>query len=98
MLRVHVESSAVTEKSGTSAKTGKPYRIREQEVFVYLMDSEGVEKRFPTACRVGLDDQPPYPPGTYTLRPDCLYVGNFGQLMVGRVTLVPRKGAEIKAA
>jgi len=98
MLRVQVESAAVTEKSGTSAKTGKPYRIREQEVYVYLVDSAGVEKRFPAAMKVGLDDAPPYQPGEYMLSPDCLYVGDFGRLVVGRITLKPRPVAGVKAA
>lgn len=93
MLRVQVENSAVIEKSGTSAKTGKPYRIREQEVYVYLVDSSGVEKRFPAAMKVGLDDAPPYQAGEYFLRPDCLYVGDFGRLVVGRITLIPRAAA-----
>lgn len=98
MLRVQVESAVVTEKSGTSAKSGKPYRIREQEVYVYLVDAAGVEKRFPAAMKVGLDDAVPYQPGEYLLRPDCLYVGDFGRLMVGRITLIPRKVVDTKGA
>lgn len=98
MLRVHVESAKVDEKVGTSAKTGRPYRIREQIVYVYFVNADGVEDRFPAAVKIGLDEAPPYQPGEYTLRPDCLYPGKFQQLSVGRVALVPRKGSDIKAA
>jgi len=98
MLRVIVETSDVNEKKGTSAKSGKPYRIREQEVYVYLVDSHGVEKKFPSAMRVGLDDAPPYSPGEYLLSPDCLYVGDFGRLVVGRITLKPRAAQGMKSA
>lgn len=98
MLRVIVESAHVNEKSGTSARSGKPYRIREQEVYVYLVDSQGVEKKFPAAMRVSLDDVAPYQPGEYMLSPDCLYVGDFGRLVVGRITLKPRQTQNIKAA
>lgn len=90
MFRVIVESAEVTEKRGIAAKTGKPYQIREQEVYVYLLDGQGVEKKFPSAIRVGLDDSPPYAPGEYRLSPDFLHVGDFGRLMVGRIRLVPK--------
>jgi hypothetical protein len=99
MLRVQVESAAVLEKSGTSAKSGKPYRIREQEVYVYLIDQSGAEKRFPAAMKVGLEDGAlPYQPGEYMLSPDCLYVGDFGRLVVGRIRLFPRPASSTKAA
>lgn len=93
MLRVIVESAEVAEKSGVSAKTGKPYRIREQEVYAYLVDSHGVEKKFPAPMRLGLDDAPPYQPGEYRLSPECLYVADFGRLTVGRIRLVPKAPA-----
>lgn len=90
MLRVIVESAEVSEKSGIAAKSGKPYRIREQECYVYLVDQHGTEKKFPAPMRVGLDDAPPYQPGEYRLSPECLYVGDFSRLMVGRIRLVPK--------
>lgn len=97
MLRVVVESAAVVEKSGTSVKTGRPYRIREQEVYVYLVDDAGVEKKFPSAMRIGLEEGPAYPVGEYLLSPACLYVGKFDQLVVGRVSLKPRQSAGMKS-
>lgn len=98
MLRVIVESAKVNEKSGNSVKTGRPYRIREQEVYVYLVDDGGVEKKFPTAMRIGLEEAPPYEPGEYLLSPACLYVGKFDQLVVGRITLKPRAAQGMKSA
>jgi Helix-destabilising protein. len=93
MFRVIVETADVFEKKGIAAKTGKPYQIREQEVYVYLLDSQGVEKKFPSAIRVGLDDSPAYQPGEYRLSPDFLHVGDFARLMVGRIRLLPKAAA-----
>ena len=90
MLRVIVESSEVFEKSGIAARSSKPYRIREQEAYVYLVDGHGVEKKFPAAFRLSLDQAPPYAPGEYLLSPESFLVGDYGRLMVGRVTLKAR--------
>lgn len=91
MLRVVVESEEVNEKSGISPRTQKPYRIREQGAYVYLVDASGKEKRFPTHVRLNLeDDQAPYKVGEYHLSLSSLYVGRFDALQVGRVDLVPK--------
>lgn len=99
MLKVIVESAEVRTKAGTSARTGKPYNIREQEAHVFLIDSHGVEKRFPAPVRIALEDgAPAYPPGEYDLSPASLYVGKFERLECGRIVLIPRKAAGVKAA
>lgn len=91
MLKVVVESEEVREKSGTSPRTQKPYRIREQGAYVYLIGKDGKENRFPTAIRVNLeDDQAPFKVGEYTLSLSSLYVGRFDSLVVGRVDLIPK--------
>lgn len=91
MLRVMIESEEVKEKSGTSPRTGKPYRIREQGAYIYLIGKDGKENRFPAQMRVSLeDDQAPYKQGEYTLALSSLYVGRFDSLVVGRVDLIPK--------
>lgn len=98
MLRVIVESASVKIKKGISDRTGKPYQIREQEVFVFLFDAFGVEKKYPSSTRVVLEDAEPYAPGEYTISPDCFYLGKYDQLMIGRITLKPRPVAGVKSA
>lgn len=99
MLRVVVESAEVSEKSGTSPKTGKPYRIREQGAYIFLLGADAKEKKFPTHMRINLDDdQAPFPPGEYSLAMTSLYVGRFDALRVGRVDLTPRNVAAQRVA
>ncbi len=98
MWRVMIESAEVREKSGRSAKNGKDYRIREQEAFIFLFDQHGAEKRFPSAIRLNLDDQPAYKPGEYTITPDSVFVGEFGQLRFGRLRLVPKSAPAARVA
>lgn len=99
MLRVVVESAQVTEKSGVSPKTQKPYRIREQGAYIFLLGADGKEKKFPAQLRINLDDdQSPYPPGEYSLSLTSLYVGRFDALQVGRLDLVPRAAGAQRVA
>ena len=92
MLRVEIEDAAVVTKSGTSARTGRPYNIREQSGWVYLVDPKtGTESRHPTKITFGLEDGvEAYAVGTYTLHPSSLYVGRFGGLEIGRIRLLRR--------
>lgn len=81
MLKVSVETTVVGEKRGVSAKTGKPYAIREQEAWMFGYDREGKPHPHPQKCKLTLDDdQQPYPLGTYVLCPSSLYVDRFGQI------------------
>ena len=79
MVKVEIQSAeAVTEKSGTSARTQKPYHIREQQAFAHLPGQP-----YPVQCVVNLEDgEPPYSPGLYRLADTSFFVGRFGQLMM----------------
>ena len=83
MLKIQVETMVVDAKNGTSAKTGKPYFIREQEAWMFGFDREG--KPHPHTQRIRLtldDDQQPYPVGTYQLDPASIYVDRFNQIAI----------------
>lgn len=99
MIKVEVQSAEVISKSGTSAKTGKPYSIREQAAYAYLYDRNGNAEPHPRPIRIGLDDgQNPYSPGNYLLTPESIFVGGFGELKFGRVKLRPLANAAQKVA
>lgn len=77
-MRFIVHSSDVRVNSGTSAKTGRDYHIREQESFVELPG-----RPYPVPVKIRLqDNEAPYEPGIYVLHPDSYFVGRFGDLQV----------------
>lgn len=81
MLKIQIETTIVDHKNGTSAKTGKPYSIREQEAWAFLFDRSGKPYPHPTKIRLTLDDdQQPYEIGTYQLDLSSIYADRFGQL------------------
>lgn len=83
MLKIQVETMMVDAKNGTSAKTGKPYSIREQEAWMFGFDREGKPHPHPQRIRLTLDDdQQPYPVGTYQLDPASIYVDRFNQIAI----------------
>lgn len=83
MLKIQVETTMVDAKNGTSAKTGKPYSIREQEAWMFGYDREGKPHPHPQRIRLTLDDdQQPYQLGTYQLDPSSIYVDRFNQIAI----------------
>ncbi len=101
MIDIEIESTAVKTKSGTSAKTGKPYSIREQDAWAYLLHPDTKQRqKHPVAIVLTLEDgQEPYAVGSYILHPASIYVGGFGRLSIGRIQLQPRAAVkEVKAA
>lgn len=81
MIKIEVETAQVHERTGTSSKTGKAYRIREQEAWGYFHDADGLVQRHPQKIRIALgDEQPPYQPGVYHLAPESLYPDRFGHV------------------
>ncbi len=92
-IQIEIESSEVVIKSGNSAKTGKPYQIREQKAYVTLPG-----QKYPQNIKVTLDDNAqPYAPGLYTVGPDSFFVGRFEDLQM-RPRLVPLVKQQIRAA
>ena len=83
MLKVQVETTVFDLKQGTSAKTGKPYSIREQEAWMFGYGRDGKPQPHPQKIKLTLDDdQQPYEIGTYQIDPASLYVDRFGQVAI----------------
>lgn len=83
MLKIQIETTVVDTKSGTSAKTGKPYSIREQEAWMFGYGRDGKPQPHPQKIKLTLDDdQNPYEVGTYQIDPASLYVDRFGQVAI----------------
>lgn len=77
MLKVIVKSTEVDTRKGNAKRTGKPYEMRTQHAWVDL------GKAFPVEVRVTLgDDQAPFPPGEYTLTPQCFHTNQWNELAV----------------
>ncbi|YCH23993.1 G5P family DNA-binding protein [Pseudomonas sp. D1-3] len=81
---VEIHSAEFSTKSGTSARTNKPYSIREQVAYVHIGDVP-----YPTQIKITLDDgKPSYAPGKYHLADDSFFVGQYADLKI-RPRLVP---------
>lgn len=93
MIKIQVTSAPIDEKTGVSPKSGKPYRIRTQKGYAFVVDKNGVIAEIPEKFDIQLEDAAvPYAPGFYTLQPSSLRVvgGPFGStLEVDRPRLVP---------
>lgn len=88
ILNIEIQSAEVHEKSGTSSKTGKPYRMREQ---VGYLDLNGERRRI----AIGLKrEQPPFEPGRYGLAESSFYVGKFGSLCISNEPVLVRLDAK----
>lgn len=100
MIRIEIETAEVMTKSGVAAATGKPYTIREQNAWAYLVGQDGKPNKHPEAMKITLErDQPPYAVGAYTLDSGALYVAQFGKLSIGRIRLNPLPvAAAVRAA
>lgn len=84
MLKVEVEKVETRTLEGTSQKTGKPYKFKIQEAYIYLVDpSNNLPHRFPTKFDIMLDaDEQPYAPGIYQLSVGSIEVNRNGRLNV----------------
>lgn len=99
MIKIEIASTDVGVKSGVAVKTGKPYSIREQQAFAYVLDRDGQPQKYPQAIRINLrDDQAPYAVGLYTVDPRSFYVDRFDNLALGLVIRAPAAPAAVKAA
>lgn len=89
MIKIEIENAEVKSKSGVSARTGKPYSMREQKGYAYTVDQTGKPNKYPSTLVLTLrDDQSPYQPGLYTLSPASFYTNKYDQLEISPV-LVP---------
>jgi len=83
MLKVSITTNNVQVKKGVSNKTGKPYEIREQPAWVWLIDEQGKQQPHPVTFMLLLDrDQAAYALGDYILLPSSIESGRFGSLHI----------------
>jgi len=93
MIKIEVNSATFDAKNGVSARTGKPYSIREQEAWAFCVGPDGKPQPHPQRIKLALgDDQAPYAPGLYQLSPASLYVDKYNQLAI-RARLAPLPAA-----
>lgn len=99
-LTIEVKTDAVETRQGVSSRTNKPYTIRSQAAYITCYDQSGQKAPYPERISLNLDDnQQAYPVGHYLLDTDkCIYVGDFGRLMLGRPKLTPVKNSNLQAA
>mgnify|MGYP003378260493 CR=1 FL=1 len=89
MIKIEIETADTKTKSGVSARTGKPYSMREQRGYAYTVDQNGKPNKYPSTLTLTLrDEQAAYQPGLYTLAPGSLYTNKFDQLEISPV-LIP---------
>ena len=93
MLKIVVTDTPIDERRGIG-KNQKPYHIRTQFAYAYVVSKEGLLGDFPEKFEISLEEsQTPYPRGTYTLQPSSLKVvaDSFGhsKLEIDRPRLVP---------
>lgn len=92
MIKFEIESQDLRELKGISAKTSKPYHIRIQEAYAFIVDSNGKPAKYPEKFELMLEaEQAAWPIGFYTLHPSALSVRD------GRLHIEPRF-APVKAA
>jgi hypothetical protein len=86
MIKIEIQNPEVKTKSGTSARTGKPYSIREQQGFAFTFGRDGKPNPYPVRLAITLgDEQEPYAVGFYTLAPESFYTNRFDQLEISPV-------------
>lgn len=80
-LIIKIETTKLHVRSGTSARTGKPYEIREQQALMFKAGES-----YPDKIKISLrDGQGAYAPGDYTLDDSSFYPSRFGGLEVSPV-------------
>lgn len=82
MLKIEIDTAEVREFQGTSAKTNKPYHLRIQSGYAFIVGPDGKPAKYPEKFEFMLEhDQAAYPPGLYQLHPSAIGVRD------GRLTI-----------
>ncbi|TWH76190.1 helix-destabilizing protein [Azomonas agilis] len=77
-IYIEIDSLEIKSRSGVSARTGKPYTIREQRAYLHQSG-----QKYPTGFSISLEeDQSPYPVGRYDLDDSSFFIGRFSDLQV----------------
>lgn len=99
MIRIEIKTEHVNERSGISPRTLRPYTMREQIGWAYLIAEDGSNDPYPTKVKIPLDEaQFAFKPGFYTISPTSFYVGKYDVLELGRLKLIPAPLQSAKAA
>lgn len=99
-IKIEISKDTVETRSGISAKTGKPYSMREQEAYAHTVGRDGHPAKYPQRIKITLqDNQVAYPVGLYTVAPESFYVDRFDSLTLGLVLRpLPVAAAQPRAA
>ena len=82
MIKVEIDSQDLREIKGVSPKTNKPYHLRIQSGYIFIVGADGKPGKYPEKFEFMLDsDQVPFPPGLYQLHPSAIGVRD------GRLTI-----------
>ena len=94
-MRIEIKSDKIQEISGISKSSSKPYLIRKQSGYAYVVDEAGQPQPYPESIDINLDrEQPPYVPGMYLVMDSSFYVGDFKSLSIGKLRLQPLEAAK----
>jgi hypothetical protein len=92
MIKIEIESTDLREFKGVSAKNNKPYHLRMQSAYAFIVGPDGKAAKYPEKFELMLDaDQTPYPAGVYQLHPSAISVRD------GRMTITPNLAPVAKA-
>ena len=91
MILIEIESPAYTTREGTSAKTGKDWKLCQQQILVHGFFSGGFPSRFPRTSTIQLDDKNPQPfaNGKYVISSESFFFADFDELVLGRKKIQP---------
>lgn len=90
MIKIEIDSQELREFKGVSAKNNKPFHLRIQSGYAFIVGPDGKPNKYPEKFELMLEnDQAPYPSGVYTLHPSAIGVRD-GRLTLG-VNLTPVK-------
>lgn len=91
MIKIEIDSQEIRELKGTSTKSNKPYHLRIQNGYAFIVGPDGKPNKYPEKFEFMLDaDQAPYPSGIYQLHPSAITVRE-GRLALSGVDLAPVK-------
>lgn len=95
MIRIDIKTTDLrqvpfTYKNGP--KAGKPGLMHKQEAWAHTFDDSGKPHPYPQRISIDIDvehQQAAWPVGSYQVSPSSLYVGKYGDLVLGRLVLSP---------
>ena len=94
MIKIVITNPEVREMKGVGKTSGKPYHLRFQTGYAYVVDAQGAVAEIPDKFELMLEDSNPgYARGSYQLQPSSVFVSREG-----RMEMRPRLAAMPSAA